>query len=156
VAGESAGGNLSAAVALRLRDAGDTRLAAQVLIYPVVDGKGAAYQSRTAFDGIVIGTHTRELFHDAYAGGRDIDHDPYALPIHAATLEHLPHAMVVVGGCDPLRDEGRAYARRLRADDVKVEELCCAGQPHGFVNFGFPAAADVFASTGAFLRSVFT
>jgi acetyl esterase len=68
----------------------------------------------------------------------------------------LPPAIVVVGGCDPLRDEGRAYAQRLRDDDVVVEELCCAGQPHGFVNFGFPGATEAFARVGVFLRSAFT
>jgi acetyl esterase len=156
VAGESAGGNLSAAVALRLLDAPDVALAAQVLLYPLVDGRNAPYPSRAEFDGIVIGTQTREMFHDAYAGGNDIDHDPFALPIHADSLEGLPPAIVVLGGCDPLRDEGRAYARRLRDDQVAVEELCCAGQPHGFVNFGFPAATEAFARIGAFLRSAFT
>jgi len=156
VAGESAGGNLSAAVALRLRDAPDAQLAAQVLIYPVVDGKDAPYPSRAEFDGIVISAKNRKMYHDAYAGPHDIDHDPFALPIRAASLTGLPPAIVVTGGCDPLRDEGRAYAQRLRNDDVVVEELCCAGQPHGFVNFGFPAATEAFARVGAFLRSAFT
>jgi acetyl esterase len=156
VAGESAGGNLSAAVALRLRDAPDAPLAAQVLIYPVVDGKDAPYPSRTEFDGIVINAKNRKMYHDAYAGGSDIDHDPFALPIQAGSLTGLPPAIVVVGGCDPLRDEGRAYAQRLRDDDVVVEELCCAGQPHGFVNFGFPAATEAFARVGVFLRQAFT
>ena len=155
VAGESAGGNLSAAVALRLRDAPDAQLAAQVLVYPVVDGKDAPYPSRAEFDGIVIDAKNRVMYHDAYAGGNDIDRDPFALPIHAASLAGLPPAIVVVGGCDPLRDEGRAYAQRLRLDDVVVEELCCAGQPHGFINFGFPAATEAFAHIGAFLRTAF-
>ena len=155
VAGESAGGNLSAAVALRLRGMADAQLAAQVILYPVVDNPDARYPSRAEFDGIVIGTTSRKMFHDAYAGGHDIDRDPFALPIHADSLAALPPAIVVVGGCDPLRDEGRAYAQRLRDDNVVVEELCCAGQPHGFINFGFPAAADAFARIGAFLRSAF-
>ena len=54
-----------------------------------------------------------------------------------------------------LRDEGRAYADRLRADGVDVEEVCYPGQPHGFVNFGFPAAAPAFERTGEWLRSRF-
>jgi acetyl esterase len=60
---------------------------------------------------------------------------------------------VVLGGCDMLRDEGRAYAARLRDDGVDVEELCCAGQPHGFVNFDFPAAGVAFDRIGAWLRA---
>ena len=156
VAGESAGGNLAAAVALRLRGSSDVALAGQVLIYPLVDGRDAPYPSRTEFDGIVIGSQTRHMFHDAYAGGNDIDHNPFALPIRADSLAGLPPAIVVVGGCDPLRDEGLAYAERMRGDGVAIEARCSAGQPHGFVNFGFPAAADVFASIGGFLRTVFT
>ena len=61
----------------------------------------------------------------------------------------------MLGGCDPLRDEGRAYARRLREEGVAVEEMWCAGQPHGFMNFDFPAAADAYARIGTFLRSLF-
>src|SRR5438046_1154765 len=121
----------------------------------LVDGTPAPYPSRAQFDGIVIHAKNRVMYHDAYAGGNDIDRDPFALPLHAASLAGLPPAIVVVGGCDPLRDEGRAYAQRLRLDDVVVEELCCAGQPHGFINFGFPAATEAFAHIGPFLRTAF-
>jgi len=155
VAGESAGGNLATAVALRLRDDPDPPLAGQVLIYPVVDRASSTHRSRDDFDGIVITTKADNAFRVAYTGGRDLDDDPLVAPLHAPSLAGLPRAMVVLGGCDPLRDEGRLYARRLRREGVAAEELCCAGQPHGFVNFGFPAAADAFARIGAFLRSVF-
>jgi acetyl esterase len=63
--------------------------------------------------------------------------------------------MVVLGGCDLLRDEGRLYAARLRDDGVDVEEACFAGQPHGFINFQVPAAADAFERIGAWLSTVF-
>ena len=63
--------------------------------------------------------------------------------------------MVVLGGCDMLRDEGRAYGERLRADGVDVDEVCYPGQPHGFVNFGFPAAALAFERAGGWLRHTF-
>jgi acetyl esterase len=155
VAGESAGGNLSAVVALRLRNDADPPLAGQVLIYPGVEGDSSTQPSREQFDGVVITTKPGNPFRAAYSAGRDLDLDPFYAPLHAKTLAGLPRAIVVLGGCDPLRDEGRAYARRLQAEGVEVEELCCAGQPHGFVNFGFPAAADVYARIGPFLRSVF-
>jgi len=154
VAGESAGGNLSAAVALRRRGAGGAPLAAQVLIYPAVDDAHAAYESRASFDGIVISTKQRHLFHDAYTAGGD-GRDPFVAPLYAETLAGLPPAIVVVGGCDPLRDEGLRYAQRLRAEGVPVEELCCEGQPHGFLNFGFPAADDAYARIGPFVRAAF-
>jgi len=154
VAGESAGGNLSAVVALRLRDAVDPPLAGQVLMYPVVD-RTAAYPSRKQFDGVVINSRMTKAFHDAYTSGRPLERDPFVSPLHAETLAGLPPAIVVLGGCDMLRDEGRAYARRLHDDGVAVEEICCAGQPHGFLNFGFPAAGEAYARIGRFVRRVF-
>ena len=70
------------------------------------------------------------------------------------TLWRLPPAIVVLAGCDMLRDEGRAYARRLHDDGVAVEDVCCAGQPHGFLNFGFPAAEQAYLRIGTFVRGV--
>jgi acetyl esterase len=154
VAGESAGGNLSAAVALRLRDDAAPALAAQVLIYPGVGGFAVRYPSQDEFDGLVINTKSPR-YGDSYMGGKDLNRDPFVAPLEAESLAGLPPAIVVLGGCDPLRDEGRLYARRLRDEGGVVEEMCCAGQPHGFVNFAFPAAADAFARIGAFVRSRF-
>ncbi len=153
VAGESAGGNLAAAVALRLRDAGDASLAGQVLIYPQLSGR-TTYPSAVEFDGLVIGRALGVKYWDAYSGGRDLDDDPYAVPLSATHLGGLPPALVVLGGCDMLRDEVRAYAGRLREEGVDVDEVCYAGQPHGFVNFDFPAAALAFDCIGAWLRDV--
>jgi acetyl esterase len=152
VGGESAGGNLAAAVALRLRDAGDALLAGQVLIYPGTAG-GASFPSREQFDGLVIGQDISRRYWEAYTGGQDVDEDPYAAPLRAKSLAGLPPAIVVLGGCDMLRDEGRAYAARMRDDGVEVDEACYAGQPHGFVNFGFPAADLAFERIGEWFRA---
>ncbi|MGA2838334.1 MAG: alpha/beta hydrolase [Acidimicrobiales bacterium] len=152
VAGESAGGNMAAAVALRLRDAGGPAPVGQVLIYPAVAGS-RVLPSREEFSGLVISLEAGEAYWAAYTGGRDLDDDPYAVPLVAPSLAGLPPALVVLGGCDMLRDEGRAYAERLRADGVEVEEVCYPGQPHGFVNFGFPSAAPAFERTGEWLRT---
>ena len=154
IAGESAGGNLAAAVALRLRDSGGPAIAGQVLIYPVTT-RTQRFASRDEFDGLVINHKASEVFDAAYGGGRDIDDDPYAAPLHAEHLRDLPPAIVVLGGCDMLRDEGRAYAARMSEDGVDVEEICYAGQPHGFVNFDFPAAALAHEVMGGWLRARF-
>jgi acetyl esterase len=154
VAGESAGGNLAAAVALRLRDAGEDLLAGQVLIYPAVTGS-RVFPSRKEFDGLIISLKAGEQYWSAYSAGKDLDGDPYAVPMAAEHLGGLPPALVVLGGCDMLRDEGRAYAGRLRDEGVAVEEECYAGQPHGFVNFGFPAADAAFERIGGWLRAAF-
>ena len=153
VAGESAGGNLAAAVSLRLRDSGDAPPVGQVLIYPAVAGT-LTHPSAFEFDGLVISRKAGETYWSAYSGERDLDADPYAAPLTARSLTGLPPALVVLGGCDLLRDEGRAYADRLREEGVDVEEVCYAGQPHGFVNFDFPAAALAHERIGAWIREV--
>jgi acetyl esterase len=152
IAGESAGGNLSASLALRLRDAGDVQLAGQVLIYPGTSGS-QRFPSRDEFAGLVLNEKAMVNYWDAYTAGRDLDDDPYAAPLHAEHLRDLPPAIVILGGCDLLRDEGRAYADRLRDDGVDVEEVCYAGQPHGFVNFDFPAAKLAHEKIGTWLRA---
>jgi acetyl esterase len=154
VAGDSAGGNLAAAVALRLRDTGADPLAAQILIYPPVAGEPTENGSRQRYDGIVLSRSAMVSFWTAYCGGRDLRDEPYAVPLRAPSLAGLPPAIVVLGGCDPLRDEGREYAARLRAAGVDVEEACFAGQPHGFINFDLPAAGPAHERIGAWLRPV--
>jgi acetyl esterase len=155
IAGESAGGNLSAALALRLRDAGDVSLAGQVLIYPGVSGS-VNYPSNDEFDGLILNHKAKTVFWSAYTGDRNVDDDPYAVPLLAESLKGLPPALVVLGGCDMLRDEGRAYAERLRDEAVEVDEVCYPGQPHGFINHGFPAAEQAFDRIGTWLRTTFT
>ncbi|HEV2311363.1 MAG TPA: alpha/beta hydrolase fold domain-containing protein, partial [Acidimicrobiia bacterium] len=130
-------------------------LAGQVLIYPVVDAPSSPHPSRHQFAGLVLERSTQDWFWESYSGGRDLSRDAGAVPLHAATLAGMPPAIVVLGGCDPLRDEGRAYARRLAAEGVPVEEWCYPGQPHGFVNFGLPAADRALREVGRWMRDVF-
>jgi acetyl esterase len=155
VAGESAGGNLAAAVSLRLRGDAGAPLAAQVLIYPGVDANSLEHRSRQEFEGVVLTRNSMDAYWERYCAGRDLSRDPFAAPLRADSLADLPPAFVVLGGCDPLRDEGRRYADRLREDGTEAEDVCYPGQPHGFVNFGLPAAADAFERIGAWLRPIF-
>jgi acetyl esterase len=148
VAGESAGGNLATAVSLRLRDAGNRALAGQVLVYPCTDGPAVPYPSRLQFG-------RADWVWETYGGGRDLAGDPYAIPMDAVSLEGLPPALIVLAGCDALRDEGRAYAARLQEDGVEVDEVGYPGQPHGFINYGFPAAGAALATIGGWLEARF-
>jgi acetyl esterase len=154
VAGESAGGHFAAVVALRVRDVGGPALAGQVLLYPGTAGS-KAFPSHEEFDGLVLSRSAMHHFWDAYTAGQNLDADPYAAPLLAAKLEGVAPALVVLGGCDMLRDEGRAYAVRLGEAGVDVEEVCYPGQPHGFINHGFPAAAQAFERSGEWLRQAF-
>ncbi len=153
VGGESAGGNLAAATSLSLRDAGDPPLAGQLLMYPGVAGS-QMFPSRQRFDGLILNRTALERFWEAYGGGKDLDGEPYAAPLHAQGLHGLPPAFVLLGGCDMLRDEGRAYAARLRDAGVDVDEICAPGQPHGFLNYGWPAAGPAYERIGAWVRGL--
>lgn len=157
LAGESAGGNLAAALSLRLRDAGVTGeggVAGQVLIYPGTAGDGSAMPSRSLYAGYTMDSDELEWCWNAYSGGVDITRDPYAAPLQAPSLAGLPPAIVILGGCDFLRDEGRAYAQRLAAEGVDTVEVMFPGQIHGFINHGHPAAAEAFERIGAWSRAL--
>jgi acetyl esterase len=131
IAGESAGGNVAAAVALRLRGDHEHGLAGQVLIYPALDGPSVPYASRTEFEH--LGPKDLDRVWAMLCGDgervRELEHDPYLVPLQSESLAGLPPALVVLAGCDGLRDEGRLYARRLSEAEVAAEELCVPGQP---------------------------
>lgn len=136
VAGDSAGGNLSAVVAQAV-----SGLAAQFLIYPATDGAGE-HPSRTENGtGYFLDAQTIQWFADHYAPGGD-GSDPRLAPLQASSLEGLPPAVVVTAEFDPLRDEGEAYAAALAAAGVPVVVRRYDAMIHGFMDMGgFSAAA---------------
>ncbi len=133
VAGDSAGGNLAAAVALMARDRGGPRLAFQLLIYPVTgtpwDGR-RSYQANGA--GYVLTMESMEWFTNHYARSAADHTEPYFAPVQATDLSGLPPAHVITAEFDPLRDEGEAYAARLIAAGVPTTVTRYDGQIHGF------------------------
>jgi acetyl esterase len=143
VAGDSAGGNLSAAVALRCRDSGP-ELAGQLLIYPGIDmDPDAPYQSRIDnAEGYFLTADDMVWFRNHYIGATSDFADPMMSPIKASDLTGVAPAVVATAEYDPLRDEGNAYADALRAAGVEVENRCYDGMIHGFFDMGpFSAAA---------------
>jgi acetyl esterase len=140
VIGDSAGGNLAAAVALMARDRGGPRIACQVLAYPITDHSFDTGSYRDFGADHYLTTAGMRWYWDQYAPG-PIDRDqPYLSPLRAADLRGLPPAVVVCAECDPLRDEGVAYAGRLRDAGTEVEQTTYAGMFHGF--FTMTAALD--------------
>jgi acetyl esterase len=137
VAGDSAGGNLAAAVALALRDS-DPALRAQVLVYPVTDGTLGEPSMDENGDGYFLTKATMAWFWDHYMGDRDRATEPAASVLHAPdeALAGLPPALVVTAEFDPLRDEGEAYASRLAAAGVDVTTSRYDGMIHGFFSMG--------------------
>ena len=136
VGGDSAGGNLAAVVALLARDAGGPSIAYQALLYPVTD-LDAESRSYTDFaDGYMLTRDSMRWFAAQYLAAKDQATDWRVSPLRAATLAGLPPALIVTAGFDPLRDEGEAYARRLRDADVRADYACYGGMLHGFVGMG--------------------
>lgn len=142
LAGDSAGGNVAAAAALRLRDEGGPRAAGQLLVYPVTDHWRAGFGSYDAFaEGYGLTRGVMAWFWEHYLGAVPDDAQlaglsPQAAPLRAASLRGLPPARVLTAEYDVLRDEGEAYAARLREAGVEVEAERCAGMHHGFLNWG--------------------
>jgi acetyl esterase len=149
VAGDSAGGNLAAVVCQLARARRGPSIAFQALVYPCVDlDLPAAYPSRSQFGGgeYFLSTRDMEMFRSHYLQDPASEvRDARASPIAASDLRGLPPALVVTSGCDPLRDEGKAYADRLAADGVEVEYHCFEGAIHAFMSF---AAAIPMAMEG--------
>jgi acetyl esterase len=155
VAGDSAGGNLAAVVALMARDRGGPRLRHQVLIYPVTDADFETPSYRENADGYLLTRDTMRWFWDHYVPDRAARTSPYAAPLRAEKLVGLPPATVVTAEYDPLRDEGEAYAARLREAGVAVECTRHDGQIHGFVQLldVFDAARRAVDRIGEVLRT---
>ena len=136
VAGDSAGGNLTAVVAQMARDRGGPALAFQLMVYPVIDLSATRSEHASQTEnarGYFLTLDQMEWYRDQYLGDADGE-APYASPIKAGSLAGLPAACVVTAEMDPLRDEGEAYGRALRAAGVPVELHRAPGMFHGFFN----------------------
>jgi acetyl esterase len=158
IGGDSAGGNLTAVVALMARDRGGPKLAYQLLIYPVTDHytrDKPSYEENA--EGYFLTKDAMIWFWDYYISSEDEAKQPYAAPLQAQDLSGLPPAMVITAEYDPLRDEGELYAARLQESGVPVTLTRYDGMIHGFVSMyavlddGKKALAD--ASAG--LRAAF-
>ncbi|HET9593623.1 MAG TPA: alpha/beta hydrolase, partial [Solirubrobacterales bacterium] len=134
VGGDSAGANLAAAVCLMARDAGIATPAMQLLIYPVTETAGTA-RSRQAFgEGFILTRADMDWFEEHYLpSGVDRD-DPRVALLEAEDLSGLPPTYIATAGFDPLRDEGEAFAARLRETGVKVALRRHPGLIHTFAN----------------------
>lgn len=136
IGGDSAGANLAAVAALMARDLGGPSLAYQLLIYPVTDMRFQTSSHATNGQGYLLTREVIEYFTDCYLGSPDQRLDWKASPGLAADFSRLPPALVLTAGYDPLHDEGKDYADRLRAAGNEVEYVCYPGQIHGFITMG--------------------
>lgn len=141
VAGDSAGGNLAATVAMAARDRNGPVPAAQVLLYPVVDDDFDTDSYRTFAAGHFNTRAAMQWYWRQYAPG-GADH-PLISPARAETLAGLPPAVVVTAGRDPLCSEGDAYAARLEADGVPVTHRRYDDLFHGFLTIASLSATQI-------------
>ncbi|WP_055601944.1 alpha/beta hydrolase, partial [Streptomyces aureus] len=154
LAGDSSGGNLAAAAALRALDGGGPPLAAQLLVHPALDHRLEGRSARDFAEGYFHTTaHMRWYWQQYVAPGTD---PAAASPGLAPDLSGLPPTLLVLADCDPLRDEGLAYARRLSAAGVRTEVHLHTGMFHGFLGGAgaLPEADAALEGAAAWLRTV--
>ena len=140
VGGDSAGGNLAAAVSLMAADRRGPAIAHQLLVYPVTDRN---YQTASYIDnaaGYMLARDAMRWYWDAYLASDADAANPYAAPMQAQNLAGQPPALVITAEYDPLRDEGEAYGRRLREAGVDAAITRYDGMIHGF--FGMVGVMD--------------
>ena len=145
VGGDSAGGNLAAVVSLKSRDEDGPAIALQVMVYPVTDLSSFDTPSYQEFgENHYLTKSEMEWFRGHYLRSTDDARDPHASPLLALDLAELPPALIITAECDPLRDEGQAYAKRLAYDGVPVTYTCYPGMIHPFFSLSgvIPQAFD--------------
>jgi acetyl esterase/lipase len=158
VAGDSVGGNMAAALTLQAKERGDVSLAAQVLFYPVTDASFDTDSYHQFAEGYFLRRDAMQWFWDQYTTDPAERAQITASPLRATTeqLSGLPQALVITGEADVLRDEGEAYAAKLRQAGVPVTAARYQGIIHDFMMLnalrGTHAATAATAQAIAFLR----
>jgi acetyl esterase len=132
VGGDSAGGNLAAAVSAELRGDRSCEIRSQMLVYPVTDLANRARSYAENGQGYLLTAAAMEFFIDCYTPERSQRLDPRASPLLAPSFADLPRTLMITAELDPLRDEGEAYARALEAAGVDVTLIRYDGAVHGF------------------------
>ncbi len=157
VGGDSAGGNLATVVALTARDAGGPKIVFQLLIYPTTTLHHDTPSSKELAQGYLLTMDAMHYFRENYLSSVRERSDWRASPLLAPDLSRLPPALVITAGYDPIRDEGKAYADKLKAAGVEVAYTCYDGMIHGFITMGkvLRAADAAIKESGAALRSAF-
>jgi len=136
VGGDSAGGNLAAALCLVQREAGRPMPAFQMLIYPATDMRAVAPSHTTNGQGYMLTNDSINWYRGNYIADQADWSDWRASPLLASSHAGLPPALVLTAGFDPLRDEGLQYANALSAAGVPTQYVCFERQIHGFITMG--------------------
>jgi acetyl esterase len=135
IAGDSVGGGMTAAITLMAHERGDVRFVHQAMYYPVTDAAMDTGSYEQFAEGYFLTAKGMAWFWDAYAPDIDRRSEPYASPLRASDdqLAGLPPALLIVDEADVLRDEGEAYAARLRTAGVAITTMRYDGITHDFM-----------------------
>jgi len=133
ISGSSAGGNLAAAATMLARDRNGPTIKCLLLAYPICDTSMSQASYAENAEGPLLTARMMAWFLPQYLPAGVNPRDPLVAPLHAADLRGLPPALILTGGCDPLRDEGMEYGAKLRAAGVEAASTCYPGMAHGFV-----------------------
>ena len=136
VGGDSAGGNLAAAMCLMAADRGGPEISLQLLIYPVTEVNFTTDSYNQNAEGYSLTKVTMQWYWDHYLSSEDDALNPYAAPLQAKSLVGQPPALVITAEFDPLCDEGEAYAKRLSEAGVATTATRYDGVIHGFFTMG--------------------
>ena len=155
VGGDSAGAMLAAIVTQMAREKGGLKLAAQLLMFPQVQIGGETSSMHEFAVGYFLERRAIEYFNSLYLGAKADPNSPRVSPLKEADFSGLPPAYVMLGGYDPLHDEGLAYAQKLRAAGVKVTIADYADMVHCFIYLQtiLPQAHDAVAAAAKAMRA---
>ncbi len=160
IAGDSVGGNMTAALTLMASERGDVRFVHQSMYYPVTDAAMDTRSYQEFAEGYYLTAKAMSWFWDAYVPDLDRRSEPFASPLRASDdqLAALPPAFLIVDEADVLRDEGEAYAARLRDAGVAVTAVRYDGAIHDFMMLnplsGTLATRAAVAQAAGILREV--
>jgi len=154
VGGDSAGGNLAAGLAIRVRDKGGPRIAYQLLIYPATDRSVGRDSQREFATGFGLSRSNMQWFWDCYLRETADRENPEVSPLRAKSLKGLPPAFVLTAHSDVLRDEGEEFARALHEAGVPVKCVRFRAMNHGFIRMGavYPHASQGLTVLADMLR----
>ncbi len=155
VAGDSAGGNLAAAVALHAKAKGGPKLKYQVLLYPVTQARAQTPSMAALATGYILEKASMTWFFDQYLPPDADLNDPRVSPLAAKDVLGVAPAYVMVAGFDPLKDEGRDYAAKLKAAGVAVDFVEYESMVHGFLGMSglVPQAGQALRAAGKALAN---
>lgn len=157
VAGDSAGGNLAAALALRTALGGGPKLELLALVYPAVDAACDTASHYLVAEGCGLTRDAMRFFWRHYLGDPAAAANPEAAPLLAPRLDAMPPAVIVTAELDPLRDDGEAFGARLAREGVRVSCTRYLGMNHGFINRAalFPQGSVAIQEIADALRAAF-